>query len=246
MEAKSGTLPSADGAPTRPRLVHLTRALSAFLGRGVGTRRVARVWVDCLIWAIALYAGLSLRLDFDLHRMTSFDVVVLVPIAWLATVGFGYICGLYRGWWTLGSFEEVPALGLCATLTTVILIMVDIAASDRLAPVTSIVAAGLIAFVAMGGVRHFLRRAVDHHRRARGDGRVPAIVFGAGEGGRAHRAVDAVRDGQPVPPGRGARRRPAQAEPLGPRRARRRRPQRARRGREAHERRRARHRGPHR
>lgn len=163
----------------------MTRALSAFLGGGVGTRRVARVTMDCVIWVLALYLGLSLRLDFNLTRMRTFDVIVLVPVACLATIGYGYLLGLYRGWWTLGSFEEVPALGLSAGLTTVTLIIIDVLASgDRLAPVTSLVAAGLIAFVAMGGTRHLLRRAVDNHRRARGDGRVPTIVFGAGEGGQ--------------------------------------------------------------
>jgi len=162
----------------------ITRARAAFLGEGVGSHRAVRVLADCLIWTCAIYAGLLLRLDFNLDRVTSFDPFVLVPIAWLASTGFGYLLGLYRGWWTLGSFEEVPALALCATSTTITLVVVDVLASDRFAPVSSVVAAGLIAFIAMGGIRHFARRAVDRHRRVRGDGRTGAIVFGAGEGGQ--------------------------------------------------------------
>ena len=222
--------------PCEARLSHLTRVLSAFLGGGVGTRRAARVTMDCLIWVVALILGLSLRLDFNLARMESFDVVVLIPVAWLATIGFGYLLGLYRGWWTLGSFEEVPALGLCAGLTTVTLIIVDVLTrSDRLAPVTSLVAAGLIVFVAMGGPRHLLRRAVDHHRRALGDGRVPDHRVRRRRRRSAHHSLDAVRDGQPVPPGCSPRRRPDEAQPLRAWHPCRRRPRRHCLGRRAHD-----------
>lgn len=176
---------SGRSRPPRLGISDLNRALSALPGGIVGCRRVARVLTDWLIWTVAIYAGLAIRLDFDLARMGMFDVAVLLPVAWLASTGFGYLLGLYRGWWTLGSFEEVPALGTCAALTTATLIGVDLLSlGERPAPVSSIVAAGLVAFLAMGAVRHLLRRVVDHHRRARGDGRVPAIVFGAGEGGQ--------------------------------------------------------------
>ncbi len=158
--------------------------MSALLGHNNETRRIARITADCLIWTVSIYLGASLRVDFDMHRLADFNVAILLPVAWVCTVGFGYVLGLYRGWWTLGSFEEVPALGLCVGLTTVVLVITDLLVADRPAPITSIVAAGLIAFISMGGLRHLVRRAVDHHRRARGDGRVPAIVFGAGEGGQ--------------------------------------------------------------
>ncbi|MBK5289964.1 MAG: polysaccharide biosynthesis protein [Acidimicrobiia bacterium] len=162
----------------------MARALSAVPGRRFGTGRVARISVDCLIWAAALYVGLGLRLDFNAERIADFDVAVLVPIACLASAGFGFMVGLYRGRWTLGSFEEVPALGFCSGLTTLVLVVVDVTVDTRLVPVTSVLIAGLIAFVAMGGVRHLVRRAVDQHRRVRDDGRARAIVFGAGEGGQ--------------------------------------------------------------
>lgn len=166
------------------RLGPVARALSAVPGRRFGTGRVARISVDCLLWAAALYVGLALRLDFNAERIADFDVAVLVPIACLASAGFGFMVGLYRGRWTLGSFEEVPALGFCSGLTTLVLVVVDVTVDTRLVPVTSVLIAGLIAFVAMGGVRHLVRRAVDQHRRVRDDGRARAIVFGAGEGGQ--------------------------------------------------------------
>ena len=182
----AAVLGDGDQVTPRPsRRDQLVRALSAFPGRSLGSARAARILVDCLIWAIALYGGLALRLDADPSRMADFNIAVLVPIACLASTGFGYMVGLYRGWWTLGSFEEVPALGVSAGLTTLVLVGADLLIIDaRLAPATSLVAAGLIAFAAMGGVRHLVRRTIDHHRRARGDGRKRAIVFGAGEGGQ--------------------------------------------------------------
>jgi len=43
-------------------------------------------------------------------RLKGFEVALLVPAAWAAQCVIGYWCGLYRGWWVLGSFEEVSAL----------------------------------------------------------------------------------------------------------------------------------------
>ena len=147
-------------------------------------RQLARILTDCLLWVFALYAAVALRLDFDLERISAFAVASLIPAAWIAQSGFGYCCGLYRGRWTLGSFEEVPVLGACVGLTTFALIGYDLAVSGkRPAPVSSIVAAGLIAFVALGGLRHLTRRGIDQRRRVRGANRAAAIVFGAGEGG---------------------------------------------------------------
>ncbi len=164
-----------------------TRGLSTTalrLLRDPASRKILRIATDCLLWVFALYAAVSLRLDFDLERMSAFAVASLIPAAWIAQTGFGYACGLYRGRWTLGSFEEVPVLGACVGLVTLVLIGYDLVApGKRPAPVSSVVAAGLIAFVALGGVRHLTRRGIDQRRRGRGVNRAPAIIFGAGEGG---------------------------------------------------------------
>lgn len=154
-------------------------------------RRLLRIAADVIVWALALYAAVILSADFDLGRVSGFDVALLIPVAWVAQAGFGYWSGLYRGWWMLGSFEEVAALARVATLTTSVLFTVDlIAGSSRPIPVTSVVGAGLIAFVTMGGVRYLFRRAIEHRRRSLVPDRAPAIVFGAGEGGE--RAVKSM------------------------------------------------------
>jgi FlaA1/EpsC-like NDP-sugar epimerase len=124
-------------------------------------------------------------LDFDPGRLRDPKFLLLIPVAWVAQLGFGWWCGLYRGWWALGSFEEVPALGSAVGLTTAVLVGVDLVApGSRPAPLGSLLAAGLIAFIAMGGIRHLSRRVIDQRRRRQaGDGRPNAIVFGAGQGG---------------------------------------------------------------
>jgi len=167
------------------------RAVGRLVAQRTRTRRLLRVVTDCVIWGFAICLGLALRLDFDVERISDFGFLVLVPAAWLAQTAFGYWSGLYRGWWTLGSFEEVAALARSAALTTATLVICDLLSTGaRPAPVSSVIAAGFIAFVAMGGVRYLVRRGIDRRRRSANLGRAAAIVFGAGEGGaRAVRAM---------------------------------------------------------
>lgn len=160
------------------------RVVTTLFKLPTAVRRLFRFAADAAVWILALYAAVILRLDFDVSRVSAFEVALLVPVAWTAQGVFGYWCGLYRGWWVLGSFEEVAALVRVAALVTVTLAIVDLAAgSARPAPLSSVVGSGLIAFIAMGGVRYGARKAIEHRRRSFAPGREPAIVFGAGEGG---------------------------------------------------------------
>ena len=182
---------SVDHDQPRPAASRADRAVTVLVAQRVETRRALRFAADALVWVLAVYAAVILRLDFDFSRLTEFQVALLVPVAWVAQAGFGYWCGLYRGWWVLGSFEEVAALARVAILTTCALIVFDVIdAGVRPAPVSSVLAAGILAFVAMGGVRYGVRQAIDHRRRALNPDREPAIVFGAGEGGE--RAVHSM------------------------------------------------------
>ncbi len=160
------------------------RAVTVLFAQRVRTRRALRFAADALVWTIALYAAVILRLDFDMSRLTEFEVALLVPVACAAQAGFGYWLGLYRGWWLLGSFEEVAALARVAVLSTCVLVVFDaVDFGFRPAPVSAVIGAGIIAFVMMGGTRYLIRRAINHRRRALNPDRAPAIVFGAGEGG---------------------------------------------------------------
>ncbi len=149
-------------------------------------KRAARYVTDCLLWIVALYAAVLIRLDFELVRLEDFDVGLLIPVTAVFQLAAGYWNGLYRGWWINGSFEEVAALARTAALTTVGLLLVDVLFPDQyLAPVSSIFAAGIIAFVMMGGARYAARELLERRRRelARERAQSRAIVFGAGDGG---------------------------------------------------------------
>jgi FlaA1/EpsC-like NDP-sugar epimerase len=145
----------------------------------------SRPAVDAGIWLVALYAGALLRLDFAVTRLDGFEVAVLVPFAWASQWLFGYWSGMYRGRWILGSFDEVAAVVRSTCFVTGVLFVVDlIIAERRPAPLSSVVAAGIIAFVGLGAVRYLARRALDRDRRARIADGTRAIVFGAGDGGQ--------------------------------------------------------------
>jgi FlaA1/EpsC-like NDP-sugar epimerase len=148
-------------------------------------RRLLRVVVDCFVWCLALYAASLLRLDFDPARLNGFQIAVLLPVAWLAQSVMGYYYGLYRGRWINGSFDEVAALGRTVFATTGALLVIDLLWPDmRPAPVSAVIGAGMLAFLAMGGARYTARQMLENRRRQKPDARRKrAIIFGAGEGG---------------------------------------------------------------
>jgi FlaA1/EpsC-like NDP-sugar epimerase len=166
-------------------------------------KRAARYFTDCLLWIFALYSAALMRLDFDLSRLDSFQVGLLVPAAAIFQLAAGYWNGLYRGWWINGSFEEVAALARTAAVATVGLVLIDVLFPDQhLAPVSAVLAAGIIAFVCMGGARYGARQLLERRRRqiAHERARARAIVFGAGEGGeRTIRAMLSDSDSPFVP-----------------------------------------------
>jgi FlaA1/EpsC-like NDP-sugar epimerase len=148
-------------------------------------RRLLRVVVDCGVWSLALYAASLLRLDFDFARVNGFQIAVLLPVAWIIQAIMGYYYGLYRGRWINGSFDEVAALGRTVLATTVGMLGIDLLWPDmRPAPVSSVIGAGILAFLAMGGARYTARQMLENRRRQKPDAsRKRAIIFGAGEGG---------------------------------------------------------------
>jgi FlaA1/EpsC-like NDP-sugar epimerase len=149
-------------------------------------RRLLRVIVDCAVWLVALYAASLLRLDFDPARLDGFHIAILLPIAWIAQAVMGYYYGLYRGRWINGSFDEVAALGRTVFATTIALLAIDLLwpGGIRPAPASSVIGAGILAFLAMGGARYAARQMLENRRRQKPDARRKrAIIFGAGEGG---------------------------------------------------------------
>jgi FlaA1/EpsC-like NDP-sugar epimerase len=162
-------------------------------------RRMLRVIVDCGVWVLALYAASLLRLDFDPARLNGFHIAVLLPVAWLLQAVLGWYYGLYRGRWINGSFDEVAALGRTVFATTAVLLLIDLGWPDmRPAPASSVIGAGILAFLAMGGARYAARQMLENRRRQKPDARRKrAIIFGAGEGG--DRTIRAMLWGEDSP-----------------------------------------------
>ncbi|MGZ6952064.1 MAG: polysaccharide biosynthesis protein [Acidimicrobiia bacterium] len=165
------------------------------------SKRLARVSADCLVWIGALYLASLMRLDFNVGRVNSFSLATLFLPAILLQVGTGWWTGLYRGWWVNGSFEEVAALARATVVTTLALAGIDlIITGDRPAPLSSVIGAGIIAFVGMGGARYVARQLLEQRRRALAFDREKAIIFGAGDGGeRTIRAMLFDSDSPYVP-----------------------------------------------
>lgn len=163
-------------------------------------RSTVLVLADFGVWFVALYAGTVLRLDFDIERLDGFHVAALVPLACALQAVFGYGTGLYRGRWIIGSFDEAAAVAQSTLLVTAVLLSVDLVLPDRPAPLSGVVAGGIVALLMIGGIRYTLRSGADRRRRAGGANRTRALVFGAGDGGeRGIRAMQSEDDSPFVP-----------------------------------------------
>jgi FlaA1/EpsC-like NDP-sugar epimerase len=169
------------------------------------SKRMARLCADCLVWIAALYLASLLRLDFDISRVQTFSLSILIVPAIALQIATGWWTGLYRGWWVNGSFEEVAALARSTLITTAALVAIDLlipafADGDRPAPLSAVIGAGIIAFVGMGGARYLARQLLEQRRRALAFDREKAIIFGAGDGGeRTIRAMLFDADSPYVP-----------------------------------------------
>ena len=148
------------------------------------SKRSLRIITDSAAWVFALYAAVLLRLDFDMTRVEAFRVAALIPLAWGLQFLFGWLFGLYRGFWINGSFDEVAALARTIGAVTGVLFIYDIVIpGTRPAPASAIIAAGFLALVGAGGVCYVARHAIDRRRRSRDEGLPRAIIFGTGECG---------------------------------------------------------------
>lgn len=146
-----------------------------------GHRGALRAVVDVTIWVVAIILATAVRYDFDLAHI-DLRVVLFLPVAILAVLVAGMICGLYTGRWWLGSFEEVVGVSWAVILATVGIFVLDVwIGVPRLVPVGAVLAAGFMALVGMSGVRYVGRLIRDQQRRP-GENASRVLVFGAGEG----------------------------------------------------------------
>src|SRR5690625_2167999 len=85
--------------------------------------RPTQYYFDIACWAVAILAAYLIYYDFSLTPSTAVLVVVLVVVAALAQLAFGWAAFLFRFRYSAGSFDEIRALlktGFAIGLTMVI------------------------------------------------------------------------------------------------------------------------------
>jgi FlaA1/EpsC-like NDP-sugar epimerase len=152
-------------------------------------RRVSLLGLDSIAWFGGLSLATLLRYDFEASRIRGAGLIGMICLALVAELIAGWLAGLYRGRWRLGSFEEVAALFGAVAVVTVALFVVVWAFSVHPIPLGAVVVAGIVAFLLMGAARYWMRRSVERLQRP-GDLGERILVFGAGEGGA--QAIDAL------------------------------------------------------
>ncbi len=163
------------------RLDAASRALRETLD---GSVRLAWASLDGLVWVAALGTASAFR---DLYVPTQVPVLALGLSAALAAalhLTFGSLIGAYRRSQIGGSYEEVLDLTRSALMVVGCLTMLSWVLAPRrwAAPVSVVVVGGLVALISMLASRLVVRSY--RLRRLHTNGGKPAIIFGAGSGGR--------------------------------------------------------------
>lgn len=156
---------------------------------------------DVLAWAVAIFAALLLRFDFELDRIEWPATVALVAItAGLQLLG-GWTFWLYRSRYAVGSFDEVRALFLnTLAVGTIAWVFAFTLGYGNGIPRSAMIIAAPIAFSLMGIARYLFRLSVEQKMKP-GEDAQRTLIFGAGYvGGLTARRMltDAAADFVPV------------------------------------------------
>jgi len=154
--------------------------------------RILRRWrfpisaaFDSLLWFIALYAAALARLNFEPSALTMTDYVGVAAIAVFSQLVSGISYGLYRGTRPIASFDEVVLIAASTvTAGAVAAVIVSLAGTPRLLPLSAILAATAYQMLGALGIRYAARLAVELNGRSAHPRNHRTIVFGAGEAGR--------------------------------------------------------------
>jgi len=146
-------------------------------------RRLLEVVLDFFVIAIAYYLAFALRFEFSLSDALMRRLLASLPLVLTATYGAFFFFGVYRGLWRYTDLEDllrIAKAALWATLLTLagIFIMYRFEGFSRVVPVVY----GLLLFLGVGASRLsfrvfalFLRGSIK--------GKVPVLIYGAGDGG---------------------------------------------------------------
>lgn len=144
-------------------------------------RPAVQLTIDGVCWAAGLLLAMVIRYDFAAGWHQLWSVAEVLPLVILAHLSLGLGIGLYQGLWRFGSFEEVAALALTASISGVLLSLLDVTYLDHVVPASVPLGAAVFALVGMMGSRYVWRLLTERNHRPAGTAE-PLVVLGAGNG----------------------------------------------------------------
>jgi dTDP-glucose 4,6-dehydratase len=142
-----------------------------------------RLLLDLCSWSIAAWVAVFLRFDFEIPQNFRQNLLQFIPFIGAVQLAIGLVGGLYRRRWRYGSIDEVAALVITSSATTVVVaVFNNWIFEPRLLPMSAIWFAGVVGLVLMAGIRYAWRLLLERRSRP-GINADRTIVFGAGDGG---------------------------------------------------------------
>jgi len=148
----------------------------------VRRRPVIEATADGLIWAMSLFLATAARYEFAPGMTYTWHLAAMIALAFGTQAILGWITGLYRVRWRVGSFEQMVSYATTTSAVGLILVTVSGATVHHLLPVSAAIGGSTLAVLSGGALRSIWRLGWERRRRPQ-DHAERAIVFGAGEGG---------------------------------------------------------------
>lgn len=146
-----------------------------------------KISIDLIAIAAAFPTALLGRFDFSLSAASEWGggLVLMLAVAIVLQLVVGRLWGLYTGRWNYGSFEEFAALVGTAVCLTAGTMMIDVAltAERRPLPLGATAGGGVLAFIAMAGMRYIWRAWEEYSAGRRGRTGHRVLIAGAGDAG---------------------------------------------------------------
>lgn len=146
-------------------------------------RREAQRYLDMVCWAVAIFGAFLIYYDFVVTPVEALLLVLLVIVASIAQLLFGWGFFLYRRRFSVGSFDEVRALlkaGAATGLTLLVTGLLTGYSLDHPAAIGLMVTP--VAVILMFGLR-FAERLRSVTRAVPDSQTIRTLVIGAGEAG---------------------------------------------------------------
>jgi len=145
----------------------------------INLKRVATALWDVLAWLGATLALTGARWDFNLSEVRWTATFWYALMASVLMVVLGYVLGLYRGHYRVGSFQEAFRLGVTVAAVTVISAVLFILTVEKFPPFLA-AAVPPAALLLMVAGRWLVRASHDRYPSSRAERTEPTLIYGAG------------------------------------------------------------------